>query len=454
MSGYPIVSSEYLTDAGSRGLFGLGRRRRDRGELPRAGGHQIWVFRVNGRHIVDRGELAGDDEDLVRADLVTVVDIGKGVGVTVDLAIPSADAADFTMRVTFACTVTDPARVVRENINAEPAILGYLRRDGKLSHLGLSYRISDVNQVRREAAARIRAYTEVKPPDVPGLELRFVDVEVLTPEKLRTLNEEIRDEEAKQLLQQKRRGFDQTVEIDDERHRGTMSEKRRERTHQEEREDQQHTAFLKLQEQRTGQMREAERLEFARREVDFALKSFGTDPLKALIFAQARGEIDAKELAEQLAVASRSQEEYQRRQEELDREERRGDSSWQRGELTKDRDFERDERRESKREKRQDKRDRRREEREDRDKMLATRLDVLRELAKRGHLDMVNVKVEKLIAEIYDGAPGIATAQNDELTGNSAAPIESRPAAHRADTDDDSAPVDLDVDIKEENDDN
>ncbi|GIF25080.1 hypothetical protein BJ973_007337 [Actinoplanes tereljensis] len=469
MPGYPVVRTEFLKDAPSRGLLGLGKKRRDADELPKAGAHEVWVYRVEGRYVVNRGELARDDDNVVRADCVSLVNISRGMPITVEMTIPSAEASNFIMRITFSCTVTDPALVVRENVQASEAILAYLQRDGKLGHLALGLRMAHLNQLRREATARIRAYTEVKPPDVHGLDLRFLGVEVLTPPDLEQFEKRRREAEAEHTLQRQRVGYHQDDELDAERHTQGLEGRRRGGKHAADRVDQEHSHQQARKEQQHIQQVQAEQLAFARREVEYAFESFGGDPLKALIFAQAKGEIDAKELAERMVADERDRVEYTRRQGDLDRDDDRMQISWTHDERTKALSSDRDEQREASnhrrlmeletvRAERQEIRDRRQEDREDRHKQLDMQLDVLRELAKRGHLDMINVQVDKLVTDIYGGTPAVSNPDRGALPeADQPAPIEAeKSASSETGTDDgenDNDPVEIDIESKDEDDD-
>ncbi len=336
---YPIVRSDALDAPASRGLLGLGRKRREAVALPHVGAHEVLVFRVDDRYVVDRAELSLDGDQVVRADQVILVNVAEDVPVTAELTVPSAEAADFTVRVTFACTVTDPARVVRENLNAESVLLAYLRRDTELSHLALNYRMSDLYALRRDVTARIRAYSTVKPPAAHGLRMSLVGVEVLTPEEVAA-------------FEQLRRQAAQERDV------------------------------AAVRQQRQEQRLQAETLEFRRRQLELALETIGADPIKALIMAQTRGELDAKELADGLARLEREREE------------------------------------------REDKLDHRREAREDHKRQLEMKLEVLRELAKNGHLDMVNVKVDQLFADLSGSGHELSAPQREAVNREGVAPME------------------------------
>nr|MDT0659949.1 hypothetical protein [Micromonospora sp. DSM 115978] len=425
---------------------------------------------MDGRYVVNRGELARDDDSVVRADCVSLVNVSRGMPVTVEMTIPSAEASDFTMRITFACTVTDPAVVVRENVQAAETILAYLQRDSKLGHLALNLRMGDLNRVRREATGRIRAYTEVKPPDVHGLDLRFLGVEVLTPPDLEQFEKLRREAEAEARLKRQRVGYTQDDEIDAELHSQSLDGHRRGGRYAAEKADQESDQERALKAQRHSQQIQAEQLEFARREVEYAFDAFGGDPLKALIFAQAKGEIDTKELAERMVADERDRIEYTRQQGDLDRENDRIQVTWAHEERAKALAAAREERQEDrshqrlieleeKRAAREDAREIRREDREDRHKQLDMQLDVLRELAKRGHLDMINVQVDKLVSDIYggDGALALTRPDSDALPrAEEPAPIEAEKPALADDHKDDGdshEPVDVDLESKDEDDD-
>ncbi|MEU6025312.1 hypothetical protein [Micromonospora sp. NPDC047134] len=468
MPGYPVVRTEFLQDTPSRGFLGLGKKRRNAEELPKASAHEVWVYRVDGRYVVNRGELARDDDNVVRADCVSLVNVSRGMPVTVEMTIQSAEASDFTMRVTFACTVTDPAMVVRENVQASEAIRAYLQQDNKLSHLALNLRMADVNRLRREATGRIRAYTEVKPPEVHGLDLRFLGVEVLTPPDLEQFEQRRREAEAEAALKKQRIGFSRDDEIDAERHAQNLAGHRRGGRYAAEQADQEHDQERALKEQRHNQQLQAEQLEFARSEVQYAFDMFGGDPMKALIFAQARGEIDAKDLAERMVADERDRIEYTRRQGELDRDDDRLQITWAHEEKTKALDAARERQREEsshdrlmeleeKRAAREDAREIRRENREDRHKQLDMQLDVLRELAKRGHLDMINVQVDKLVADIYGGGALAVTRSDSNALPKAEDPVsvpaeESAPAEERKADGESFEPVDVDIESEGDDD--
>lgn len=451
MSAYPIVRSEHLDPAARRGPFGLGRKRREHGDLPKAGAHEVWVYRVEGRYVVDNGVLTPRDDDVVRADLVCLVDLSDGVVVTVDLTIPSADGTEFALRVSFSCKVLDPARVVKDNLDAGAAILAYLRCDTKLGHMALHYGMDDLTQVRNDVAARIRAYAEVKPPVVHGLKLSFVGVEVPTPEEVARFHGKRRDAGWNDQLKRDDNRYRHREELTEDDHVQVLAGQRRRGKHEAEREDQDHE-----------QVQRARALEFARREAEYAYEAHGGDPLRQLLLAEARQEVSAKDVADQMRTDHHEREVYAREQRHLERVEDRQALDWQRQDATERRRESREERIESDRferdmyrdelvARREDKRSRRSEKREDRNRQLEVKLEVLRELAKNGHLDMVNVRVEQLVADITGVETQAGAPSREALNGNTAPPIEAGTNSDDNDNDDDA--IDIDVEVRDEDDD-
>src|SRR5438270_6458100 len=148
---YTIADQRSLDHAIRRGPHGLNGKSRTTDELPKAFAHQVLVYRVDGRYRIDDADGLGPaHDDVVNATHVSVVDVSRDRPVPVELDIPSQDALDFRVRVTFVCTVTDPLVVVRKGLyDAESALLGYLKRHHKIVQLGLEYQVTQINSVRR-----------------------------------------------------------------------------------------------------------------------------------------------------------------------------------------------------------------------------------------------------------------------------------------------------------------
>jgi hypothetical protein len=175
---YPIVSSHHLGAPVRRYL----RKVRSDSEIPTISSNQVLVYRVGAKHTLDNIRLPMDHDTVVSANFAAVVDTSLNVPVDVDVNIPSADAADFIARVRFACHVLDPITVVQDGISdASVALVNYLRTDRALFELGLEFGLDQVNDVRPLVSSTVQAMTMLEPPDIPGLEVRLIGVEVSTP---------------------------------------------------------------------------------------------------------------------------------------------------------------------------------------------------------------------------------------------------------------------------------
>jgi hypothetical protein len=86
----------------------------------------------------------------------------------VSFEIDSQDAAKFTVKVTFICSVLDPVVVVRDGqVNAADALIAYLRGCQDLFNLGLNYPIKAINRLRTEMAVQVKSYMVLRPPEDP-----------------------------------------------------------------------------------------------------------------------------------------------------------------------------------------------------------------------------------------------------------------------------------------------
>src|SRR5579871_1963592 len=146
---YPIVNQLKLTEPERRGKLKLLGPRRETAEVPALKPHEVLVYRVEGSFKVDDGRKGLDDDDVIRATSVSVVDMRRDAAVGTQFEIDSMDASQFTVNVNFVCTVTDAVRVVRDGqANASDALLSYLRGYQRLFELGLEHPISEINTLR------------------------------------------------------------------------------------------------------------------------------------------------------------------------------------------------------------------------------------------------------------------------------------------------------------------
>jgi hypothetical protein len=178
---YPIVSSHHLGAPARRYM----RKVRKDSEIPTISSNQVLVYRVGAQHTLDNIRLPMDHDTVVSANFVAVVDTSRNVPVDVVVNIPSAEAADFIARATFACHVQDPITLVLSGVSdASSALTTYLRTDRALFELGLEFSLDQVNDVRPLVSSTVQAMTMLEPPDIPGLDVRLIGVELNTPDEL------------------------------------------------------------------------------------------------------------------------------------------------------------------------------------------------------------------------------------------------------------------------------
>jgi hypothetical protein len=177
---YPVVA-EVLLPAVERTWYR--RRRREPTEIPLPRPGSVYVFRGNGTYAVWDGQhIDYADEVVVTASTVSLVDV-RPRQLPVDIVIPSAlPNDDFTVRSTFRCRVSSPAAVAEFGLTDLDVVLAsHLASDDELGSVGRSYDVSRAHRVRQLADVRVRALCAVAPPDVPGMDLTLVQVEVFVP---------------------------------------------------------------------------------------------------------------------------------------------------------------------------------------------------------------------------------------------------------------------------------
>ncbi len=367
-SPYPITDQRSLSETLKQGIPGFRSRRREYDELPQAEAHQVFVYRVDGEYIVDNGRRDLDDEQVVAATHVSLVDVRRNMPVRVELGIPSAEASEFTIQATFACTVTDPATVVREGqYDAGDSLLNYLRSHHRIFQLGLDHKMSAINTVRRDVQSQVEAYTQLKPPRIPGMSASLSSVEVLTPEELvefhKTLRGKQRDHELAFGEQQYSHDLKRAQEQNEQ-----LLEQMTKRNEQE----------LEQQRQMFEQLLAQQRRTFIRDEVAEVSGSVGDDPLRAATRAHAAGEMTSVEFMKHLEAAKELERAAAQARMDQEREDRLRELEQQRADAQQRESWVR----------------------EDRLHALNVRLDVLKEVAKHGHLDEIYVDVERLIGTL------------------------------------------------------
>jgi hypothetical protein len=385
----------------------MGRQRRTADELLRPNAHEVLVYRVDGRYVLDSDRLRGADDQVVGATHVSVVDTSRNRPVRVEFSIPSSDADKFAVYVTFVCTVNDAVAVVRGGVEAQTVLWGYLRSHNKIFELGLPYSLSDVNEVRRVVNAQITAYTTIKPPTVLGMTVALASVEVGTPEFLANLEESRRDQHSQYLLAEQQQGYDQrrkfnqvrfdhVVALTEEEHEEVLAARR-----------QRHEHAIATNQQQQDQFLAAEANEFARRELARNLELIGDSPRQALNAAYAAGQITATELAQQLEALAGREQSIAERLAERERETARQQMEWDRverrelrAEAREDRLLTREDEQRRTQERRSDAWREKEWAREDKRGLLEVKIDLLKTAASQGHLDMVNLGLDRLYAEV------------------------------------------------------
>jgi hypothetical protein len=342
VTSYPIIAQYELSDPGRRGPLALGRRR-DNSEIPRIKPHEVLVWRVGGRYVVDDGKLRAHDDTVVRASSVSVVSVRRGTEVEVSFRIDSMDAGEFSIRVSFVCSVLDPEVVVRDGqVNVVDALLAHLRRDQALFNVGLAHRIDEIVVVRAKIGIQVKAYMTLRPPEVPGMEIAYTSVHVETPAAYADI--------------------------------GELSRER----------------LLELQKLRREVLLDARRQAYISDEMAKLAETFAAESRLALDFAYANGQLTSQEFAERLRQVDQAREQAElleaaaRQVVVEDRDvqsvsEDYLEEAWQREQLG-----------------RQEAMQRRRRE-------LEAQIDLLRILAERGYLDTRHEGVSELISR-FDAA--------------------------------------------------
>ncbi|CAM3614300.1 hypothetical protein KIPE111705_16855 [Kibdelosporangium persicum] len=391
---YPIVQQRPLDPSQKRGWLGLRGRARESGELPKPAAHQVLVYRVNGHYVVDNAERALNSEDVVEASHVSVVDMTRNAEVMVQLGIPSKDADQFTMQVTFVCTVSNPAVVVREGMTDAQAMLrAYLKSHNRIFELGLAHKLDDVNEVRRNVNAQVKAFATVKPPVMPGIDIEVRSVEVLTPAGLAEFERKRTQQQRQHRLVAEQQGFDQARELDQD----------------------EHTQLRSTKQQRHDLSREAERKDFDRYqrredrlELNELSEAIRNDPQRVLLLAWEQGLLGPVEMAERMSAEARRVEDNAREDRAAELEHKRAMERAQLEQSTEDRRWRRDIEQQQLLWRREDESFRREDVRQQRQ----IKLEVIRELGKHGYLDMTNLDPNRLVDELTtkDDAPQVGPA--------------------------------------------
>ena len=194
ITSYPIVAQYELEEPVRQGPLKV-IKRRDKSEIPKIKPHEVLIWRVGDRYVKDQRQLRGFDDIVVRASSVSVVSVRPGTEVEVSFRIDSRDASEFTVKATFGCSVQAPEVVVQNGqANVADALMAHLRAYPDIFEIGLKYPITEINAVRAELAANVRAYMARPPPKIPGMAIESrVTVQVETPTMMASYEEVVRE---------------------------------------------------------------------------------------------------------------------------------------------------------------------------------------------------------------------------------------------------------------------
>ncbi|MEV0677177.1 hypothetical protein AB0I60_11715 [Actinosynnema sp. NPDC050436] len=430
---YPVVAERVLTPLPPKRLFSR-TRGRDPEEVPAVRvGHRL-VYRAHNQYVLDASDLTLDSPTVVEASHVALVDVTVDAGVVVELVIPSRDASNFTTRVTFLCTVDDPVAVVSTGGHDARAMLaGYLKGHQRIFELGLDFGLEEINDVRRKLNAQIRAYATLNPPEFAGMRATLAGVEVLTPDQVAKLEDALREAKQSHVVK--------TAQLANEQRLGDL-----EHIHRRTREvqDGEHTRSLD----------HAQR-HYAREELKRSSEAVAANPIAALHLAYSAGELTTRELADELRRV-REQEvqqdredlraaiEYEREQQRLRWAAERDDASQQRKADLRREVWAREDRRHQRevetrhaearrvdgvRRAEWERQDRQLE-RESAAKEMEAKLEVIRELAKHGHLDTLNLRLDRFVNDMLGdrGTPALDRAETVDRVAIAKPEDEPRPA--------------------------
>jgi TIR domain len=186
MENYPIIEERSLPPVRRGTPWGLGSARRSVSDLPRPRAHEVVVYRWGSSYVIDDGRARLNTDHIVKATSVCVVDMREDAPVMIQVPISSAEvAADFTVQVTFLCTVKRAEEVVETGLTSMTnSLWHYLVRHERLLYLGEQYHLEEINTVRRNVWAEVKAYTTLKPPQFRGMDVKLGNVQVLPPDLL------------------------------------------------------------------------------------------------------------------------------------------------------------------------------------------------------------------------------------------------------------------------------
>lgn len=193
---YPIITQKVLPPVPKSGFLGLRSRSRDTSEIPSPTAGQVLVLRSNGRYVLDSGRLGLDDEIILEATHVSVVDMTENKQIKVEFTVPSAEGGEFTVLVDFTCQVRHPIAVVEAGLgDIRDFLAAYLRAHDDVFKAGAKHRLADFLAARTEVRAELQAYNHYVPVRLSGMTVALGNVEIPAPEPVRDyLGKAVRDD--------------------------------------------------------------------------------------------------------------------------------------------------------------------------------------------------------------------------------------------------------------------
>lgn len=407
---YPIISQKVLSPVPRSGLLGLRSRSRDTSEIPPPTAGQVLVLRSDGRYVLDSGRLGLDDEIVLEATHVSVVDMTENKQIRVEFAIPSAEGGEFTVLVDFACRVHDPVVVVEAGLgDVRDSLAGYLRAHEDVFKAGAKYKLADFLAARMEVRAELQAYHHYLPVRLSGMTAALSNVEIPAPSEVRDyVGKAVQDDlDHQDRLAGLARGgkYDRAQALEETEtrlHRLKLEVLSAEQEINKLRSDRLKEAQRELDEEAALAAAHRRRDQETTFGIDQAAKvtaAVGDDPLMAYALAAEVGEISAKELAEfHLQEADRLH-----ALERL-REDRAYEDAVKNAQLSRDTHVQ----------------------------GVMMRLEVLKEMVRKGHLDERGVKeIDGILNELVAGkTAGLPShAEPDRGIEAAAEPAREEPAA-------------------------
>jgi hypothetical protein len=372
----------------------------------------VLVYRIDGQYVLDSDRMRAHDDRVINATHVSMVDTRRDAPVVVTFEIPSSDAAGFEVSVTFVCSVSDPVAVVRGGVDARTALWGYLQAHPRTFELGLDYRLSEINELRRAVSAQVTAYSTIKPPGVPGMAVRMASVTVKNPEFLVQYEERHRGKDYDSRLARQDQELEHRLRTGQLLNEQSIDTVKQDHTHLLADRDQVHGQAAAASGARHRREQAGEQAAFELDQFDRRMDAIGTDPRRALMAAFAGGHIDASALSERLRELDQLDMEAVQRERQLELDRQLEIESARQTDQREDRDAQRANERERREDEREERRWRREQQqlrdqqiREDEREKFRARVELLKQAANNGHFDTVNLQADRLYAEVVGLGP-------------------------------------------------